>query len=121
MVRIFAKQMALKIEYTWGRKQNNDFDKLTNFIYSINNVFEEDPFGASLASMLVELKSIKALAGSTWNYVGLNDSQRLQEFLLQPEDPGLQFLEKFNSTAADLGICQDRRLQTRAMMTRQRS
>jgi hypothetical protein len=26
----------LKIEYTWGRKQNNNFDKQTNFIYSIN-------------------------------------------------------------------------------------
>ena len=27
----------LKIEYTWGRKQNNNFDKQTNFIYSINS------------------------------------------------------------------------------------
>ncbi len=33
----------LKIEYNWGRKQNNEFDKLTKFIYSISlfNELEE--------------------------------------------------------------------------------
>ncbi len=71
--------------------------------------------------MMLALPEIEKAAREMDQYFSTHsadDNARLQEFLLQPEDPGLQFLEKFNNTAADLGICQDRRLQTRAMMTR---
>jgi hypothetical protein len=71
--------------------------------------------------MMLALPEIDLAASEMDEYFSTHstaDNARLQNFLLSPEDPGLQFLEKFNSTAADLGVCNDRRLQTRAMMTR---
>lgn len=56
----------LKIEYVWGKKQNNNFDKLTNFIYSIKDFSELEQRIEKEFSKNLKYNELKNYALNRW-------------------------------------------------------